>query len=67
MLNLENVEFVETVSAEGITWAKIVGCEICERADENGKMPFIGHFNCLYQGKAIGHTSSGHCTADSCY
>ena len=43
-------------------------CEICQVAMAKGEMPFISHDNCLYKGRiSIGHTSSGHCTAGSCY
>ena len=66
MLNLENVEIVEAVTAGGVTWAKVVNCPECEAKDELGTMPYIPHFNCLYNGKAIGHCA-GHCTAESCY
>jgi hypothetical protein len=41
-------------------------CTICQDAMAKGEMPFISHENCLYKGKAIGH-SFGHCTAGSCY
>jgi len=27
---------------------------------------YVPHFNCLYNGNAIGH-SKCHCTADACY
>jgi len=36
------------------------GCERCTY-DE-----YVPHFNCMYHGKAIGH-STAHCTANACY
>jgi hypothetical protein len=43
-------------------------CTICQDAMAKGEMPFISHENCLYKGRiSIGHTSSGHCTANACY
>lgn len=35
----------------------------CERCLTDAYVP---HYNCLYAGKAIGH-SEGHCTANACY
>jgi len=35
----------------------------CERCKTDGYIP---HFNCMYDGKAIGHSES-HCTANACY
>jgi len=35
-------------------------CTACERGSQ------VPHNNCLYKGKAIGHSET-HCTADSCY
>ena len=35
----------------------------CERCTTDAYIP---HFNCMYAGKAIGH-SEGHCTANACY
>jgi hypothetical protein len=35
----------------------------CKQCEGNTNVP---HDNCLYKGKAIGHSAS-HCTADSCY
>ena len=45
----------------------VIGCATCEIAYANSKPPFIPHNNCLYGGKAVGHRSDGHCTADACY
>lgn len=36
------------------------GCERCTH-DE-----YVPHYNCIYQGKAVGH-SEAHCTAHACY
>lgn len=36
------------------------GCERC-LTDE-----YVPHYNCMYQGRAIGH-SEAHCTANACY
>ena len=38
-------------------------CEGCERCKVDAYVP---HYNCLYQGRAMGH-SPAHCTADACY
>lgn len=61
----------ETVTSNsGVEWTLVVGCGTCERARDNGELPFISHFNCLYINRAsIGHDSgrNGHCTADACY
>ena len=38
-------------------------CEGCERCKVDAYVP---HYNCLYQGRAIGH-SMAHCTASGCY
>lgn len=35
----------------------------CERCKTDAYVP---HFNCLYNGKAIGHKEA-HCTANACY
>ena len=35
----------------------------CERCLTDAYVP---HYNCMYAGKAIGH-SEGHCTANACY
>ena len=35
----------------------------CDRCKTD---PYVPHFNCLYHGKAIGH-SAAHCTANGCY
>jgi len=37
--------------------------EDCERCKTDAYVP---HYNCLYNGRAIGHNAS-HCTADACY
>lgn len=41
----------------------IVGCARCDRADFSD----VPHFNCIYRGQAVGHSSTGHCTADACF
>ena len=46
--------------APHITYRTAEGCERCT-TDE-----YVPHYNCLYKGKAMGH-SKAHCTADSCY
>ena len=38
-------------------------CEGCERCKTDAYVP---HYNCIYQGRAMGHNAA-HCTADSCY
>jgi hypothetical protein len=38
-------------------------CEGCVRCTTDAYVP---HYNCIYQGRAIGHSPS-HCTADACY
>ena len=38
-------------------------CEGCERCTTDAYVP---HYNCIYGGRAIGHSAS-HCTADACY
>jgi hypothetical protein len=38
-------------------------CEGCERCKTDEYVP---HYNCIYQGRAMGH-SLAHCTADACY
>lgn len=47
-----------------------VGLSIQQRAvwgcDRCTTDAYIPHFNCMYAGKAIGH-SEGHCTANACY
>lgn len=39
------------------------GVEDCKRCLDKHDVP---HFNCRYQGKAMGH-SEAHCTANACY
>ena len=39
------------------------GVEDCKRCQDKYDVP---HFNCMYKGKAIGHSDS-HCTASACY
>lgn len=43
-----------------IRYRTVEGCERCT-TDE-----YVPHYNCLYQGKAVGH-SEAHCTANGCY
>ena len=38
----------------------------CERCIQQGEDIYVPHFNCLYNGNAIGHGAT-HCTADACY
>ena len=38
-------------------------CEGCERCTYDEHVP---HYNCMYKGKAVGH-SEAHCTANACY
>ena len=38
-------------------------CEGCERCTTD---PYVPHYNCMYQGRAVGH-SAAHCTASACY
>jgi hypothetical protein len=35
----------------------------CERCKID---PYVPHYNCMYQGRAVGH-SAAHCTANACY
>lgn len=35
----------------------------CERCKVD---PYVPHYNCIYQGRAVGHSNS-HCTANACY
>lgn len=37
-------------------------CVRCQSGDSSD----VPHFNCMYQGKAIGH-SKAHCTANACW
>jgi hypothetical protein len=43
-----------------IRYTTCAGCERCT-TDE-----YVPHYNCLYKGKAMGH-SEAHCTADGCF
>lgn len=43
-----------------INYRTAEGCERCT-TDE-----YVPHYNCLYGGKAVGHSAS-HCTANGCY
>lgn len=63
---------VEAIKAEGHTvvecepYTPVIRyrtCEGCERCTTDAYVP---HYNCIYQGKAMGH-SAAHCTADACY
>lgn len=44
----------------------VAGCDICESAAAEGKLPFIRHDNCNSP-NGIGHGRNGHCTSDFCY
>lgn len=66
----QELKMKESVTKSGVTWAMVKGCQTCESASAKGVMPFVNHFNCLYNGKGVvpGHRQEyGHCTADSCY
>lgn len=60
-ITLENGQYA------GWTVEYFDGCSVCENAKAKEMPPFIKHNNCLYAGKRVGHSSSGHCTADACY
>jgi len=53
------VDSIEEVEVN-IPYRTSEGCERC-KVDA-----YVPHYNCLYNGRAIGHSMS-HCTADSCY
>lgn len=38
-------------------------CPRCLRLDPSD----VQHFNCLYNGNAVGHSHNGHCTATACF
>lgn len=43
-------------------------CPTCVFAEERGERPVPAHGNCLYAGQnRMGHSKTGHCTADACY
>jgi hypothetical protein len=50
----------DTISEESYRQRAVVGCERCKTD------AYVPHFNCMYAGKAIGH-SVAHCTANACY
>lgn len=53
---IESVSVYEPV----IRYRTAEGCERCTY-DE-----YVPHYNCMYHGKAVGH-SEAHCTAHACY
>ena len=53
---------MDTVESVSIT-IPYVTCDGCERCTTDVYVP---HYNCNYNGIAIGHSAS-HCTADGCY
>jgi hypothetical protein len=48
------------IKFENFTRKGVEGCNRC--LDKHD----VGHFNCMYDGKAMGHSDS-HCTASACY
>lgn len=59
------IEFKETFNIVGFVQPVIAELtpENCPRCKWDTVVP---HYNCMYQGKAIGH-SKAHCTADACF
>ena len=54
-----HIESVEEYTPT-IRYRTAEGCQRCT-TDE-----YVPHYNCLYGGKAVGHSAS-HCTANGCY
>jgi hypothetical protein len=45
----------------------VTDCPECDAAQALGQRPVPRHYNCLYNGQAMGHRKAGHCTANACY
>jgi hypothetical protein len=54
------VRIIEVSPDFQITQTAVADCERCKTD------AYVPHFNCMYAGKAIGH-SVAHCTANACY
>ena len=64
MIKIENThtEWVYVPSIYGSRVIEVLCADGCDRCPDI----HVPHFNCLYGGKAVGH-SAAHCTANACY
>lgn len=54
------IKIIEIKFDNGLTRKGVEDCKRCQDKYD------VAHFNCMYQGKTIGHSES-HCTANACY
>jgi hypothetical protein len=64
---------IQIIHRPAETWRTITldsGQVLTQKADANCARcltdAYVPHYNCLYAGKAMGHSES-HCTANACY
>lgn len=61
----KSVMFQETGTPE-VTATVEVNYRTCEGCPRCKTDKYVPHYNCMYHGKAVGH-SEAHCTANACY